>query len=76
MYTPFVETLTAGVVDVEARFDAPVPGSKTSYVYGQMEAATISHGPTARSGLKATRKRPLNVRSRSISVCNCLNKPL
>jgi hypothetical protein len=40
-YTPFVETLTAGVVDVSGRFDAPVPGSTSSFVYGQMEAATI-----------------------------------
>jgi hypothetical protein len=40
-YTPYLETLTAGAVDLAGRFDAPVPGSKTGFLYGQMEAAMI-----------------------------------
>jgi hypothetical protein len=40
-YTPFVESLTVGIADVTARFDAPVPGSAGTFVYGELEAATI-----------------------------------
>jgi hypothetical protein len=56
-FTPFVETLTAGVVDVEGRFDAPVPGTKSGFVYGQMEAATI-FGST--SFLRGAWSQPIN----------------
>ncbi len=39
-YTPFVESLTVGVVDVSGRFNAPVPGAD-AFVYGELEAAAI-----------------------------------
>jgi hypothetical protein len=38
--TPFTDELTVGVVDLHARFDVPVPGSR-AFAYGQAEVATI-----------------------------------
>lgn len=38
--TPFDEFLEVGVVDVSARFNAPVPGSR-AYLFGEAEAAYI-----------------------------------
>ncbi|WP_234022765.1 hypothetical protein [Sorangium cellulosum] len=37
---PFTEALTAGVIDVAGRFDAPVPGGG-AHVYGEIEAAAV-----------------------------------
>ena len=39
-YTPFVESLTVGLVDVAGRFDVPVPGSN-AFAYGAFEVASI-----------------------------------
>jgi hypothetical protein len=39
-FTPFTEDLTVGVVDVAAKFNAPVPGAD-AFVYGELEMATI-----------------------------------
>ena len=39
-YTPFVESLTVGVVDVAGRFDVPVPGA-SAFAYGAFEVATV-----------------------------------
>ena len=39
-YTPFVESLTVGVLDLAGRFDAPIPGL-AAFVYGEMEAAAV-----------------------------------
>lgn len=39
-YTPFVEGLTVGVLDVAGRFDVPVPGAG-AFAYGAFEIATV-----------------------------------
>lgn len=39
--SPFDEYLTAGIVDVAGKFNAPVPGS-SSFVFGEFEAAYIA----------------------------------
>lgn len=39
-YTPFVESMNVGVVDLAGRFDAPVPGGG-GFAYGAIEAAAI-----------------------------------
>jgi hypothetical protein len=38
--TPFDEYLEVGIVDLSARFNAPIPGSRT-YLFGEAEAAYI-----------------------------------
>ncbi|WP_437285486.1 hypothetical protein [Sorangium sp. So ce406] len=64
----FTETLTAAVLDVAGKFDAPVPGGG-AHVYGELEAAAIfgstsfvPSGPTPPSGPGAQRA-PVAVRS-------------
>ncbi|HVY45745.1 MAG TPA: hypothetical protein VHB21_07690, partial [Minicystis sp.] len=39
-FTPFVDSLTVGVVDVAGKFHAPIAGSR-AFLYGEMEAAAI-----------------------------------
>lgn len=43
--TAFTEDLTVGVVDLAAKFNAPVPGSK-AFLFGEMEAAFIGGSTT------------------------------
>ncbi|WP_437275819.1 hypothetical protein WME90_31825 [Sorangium sp. So ce375] len=64
----FSEVLTAGILDVAGRFDAPVPGGR-AHVYGELEAAVIfgsssfaPSGPAPPSG-PAFGRSPTAVRS-------------
>jgi hypothetical protein len=61
-YTPYTDALTVGVLDVEGRFDVPIPGSH-AFAYGQGEVATIFGSTSFERGAYANLIDPTAARS-------------